>query len=163
MTLDHAALLKIMESQAPRSVATEGTTNPGDALAWALHVVNQAPTKRKVIVFLTDGESNVPEKLKPRQAAQLAANLGVPIYAIDASPEPKNKEEAEEVEAEARHDAGSRLAKMTDGTLLPRWDGAGPSAARMKVSTGWAAASPSRAFSIARFHEGFHWFRWLAL
>ena len=86
LTLEHGALLSIMEAQEPRGAADEGTTNPGDAVAWALHVLRQAPTRRKVLVFLTDGESNVPGKLSPRQAGQIAANLSIPVYAIDASP-----------------------------------------------------------------------------
>jgi Ca-activated chloride channel family protein len=46
-----------------------------------------APSRsaRKVIVLLSDGEHNVPPPaLTPRQAAQLSANKGIPIYTIDA-------------------------------------------------------------------------------
>jgi Ca-activated chloride channel homolog len=159
LTLDHAALLRIMESQAPRSTAAEGTTNPGDALCWALHVVNQAATKRKVLVFLTDGESNVPEKLKPRQAAQLAANLAIPIYAIDASPEPKNNEEAEEVQR-ARQMMQS-LAKMTDGTYFRAQDGQGLLQAYQSIDR--LERERILSFQYRRFHEGFHWFALVAL
>ena len=159
LTLDHAALLKIMESQEPRSSALDGTTNPGDALAWALHVLQRAPTKRKVVVFLTDGESNVPEKLKPRQAAQLAANLGVPIYAIDASPEPKNKEEADEVErARAMMQA---LATMTDGQYFRASDGGG--LVRAYESIDRLERDRILSFQYRRYHEGFCWFALAAL
>lgn len=84
-TLDHAALLTILDRLTPKTLVSEATTNPGDALALAIAVLDRAPTRRKAIVFLTDGESNVPPPaLSPRQAGQLAANLDIPIYTIDA-------------------------------------------------------------------------------
>src|SRR5438105_7023205 len=39
LTLDHGALLKIVDDQEPRIAVDVATTNPGDALAWALHVL----------------------------------------------------------------------------------------------------------------------------
>jgi Ca-activated chloride channel homolog len=160
LTLDHAALLKIMEEQQPRSDASEGTTNPGDALAWALHVLQKAPTRRKVIVFLTDGEANVPEKLKPRQAAQLAANLSIPIYTIDASPaEPKDKAEADEIER-ARVMMQS-LAKMTDGTYFRAQDAKGLYRAYESIDR--LERERILAFEYRRYQEGFAWFAGAAL
>ena len=159
LTLDHAALLKIMEAQEPRSSALEGTTNPGEAIAWALHVLQQAPTKRKVLVFLTDGESNVPEKLKPRQAAQLAANLAIPIYAIDAAPEPKNKAEAEEIQ-KARVTMES-LAKMTEGTYFRAQDGQSLLQAYQDIDR--LERNRILSFQYRRFHELFHGFALAAL
>jgi Ca-activated chloride channel family protein len=159
LTLDHAVLLKIMEGQEPRTAAGEGTTNPGDALAWALHVLEQAPTRRKVVVFLTDGESNVPEKLKPRQAAQLAANLGVPIYAIDASPTPKNAEEADEVErARIMMQA---ITKMTDGTYFRAQDARGLSRAYESIDR--LERERIVSFQYRRYRELFAWFAGAAL
>jgi Ca-activated chloride channel homolog len=160
LTLDHAALLKIMEAQEPRSGANEGTTNPGDALAWALHVLQQAPTKRKVLVFLTDGESNVPDKLKPRQAAQLAANLSVPIYAIDASPaQPKDKDEVEE--AERARVMMQTLAKMTEGTYFRAQDGKALLQAYENIDR--LERERILSFQYRRYYEGFHWFALAAL
>jgi Ca-activated chloride channel family protein len=159
LTLDHAALLQIMEAQEPRTAAGEGTTNPGDAIAWALHVLQQAPTRRKVVVFLTDGESNVPDKLKPRQSAQMAANLGAPIYTIDASPEPKNKEEAEEVER-ARV-MMQTIAKMTDGTYFRAQDARGLSRAYESIDR--LERERILSFQYRRYYEGFAWFAAAAL
>jgi len=155
LTLEHAALLQIMESQEPRVGANEGTTNPGDAIAWGLHVLSQAPTKRKVLVFLTDGESNVPDKLKPRQAAQLAANLSVPIYAIDASPaQPKDKDEA--AEAERARDMMQTLARMTEGTYFRAQDERGLSQAYERIDR--LERERILSFQYRRYYEGFHWF-----
>jgi Ca-activated chloride channel family protein len=159
-TLDHAALLKIMEAQEPRIAADEGTTNPGDAICWALHALQTAPTRRKVLVFLTDGESNVPGKLKPRQAAQLAANLSIPIYAIDASPaDPKTKEEAEE--AVRAKETLQTLAKMTQGLYLRAQDGRGLLHAYESIDR--LERERIQSFQVRRFHEGFAWFALAAL
>src|SRR4029077_15161515 len=116
LTLDHKTLLAILDAQEPRISAAEGTTNPGDAVAWALHVLKKAPTRRRSIVFLTDGESNVPRGLRPQQAAQLAANLGVPIYAVDAAPDPLPGEDpGDAVKARETLEA---MAKMTRGAYF---------------------------------------------
>ena len=159
LTLDHAALLKIMEAQEPRSAAAEGTTNPGDAIAWALHVLKQAPTRRKVIVFLTDGESNVPDKLKPRQSAQLAANLGVPIYAIDASPEPRNAEE--EAEAKRARAMMESIARMTEGSYFRAQDARGLMQAYESIDR--LERERIVSFEYRRYREGFMWFAAAAL
>jgi Ca-activated chloride channel family protein len=88
LTLDHATVLKVLDEQQARTIPGESDTNPGDAVAWALAGLSKAPTRRKVLILLTDGESNVkPPALTPRQAAQLAGNLGIPIYTIDAGNE----------------------------------------------------------------------------
>lgn len=159
-TLDHGALLKIMEAQEPRSAADEGTTNPGDAIVWALHALQQAPTRRKVLVFLTDGESNVPGKVKPRQAAQLAANLAIPIYAIDASPaDPKTKEETEE--ANRARETMQTLARMTDGSYLRAQDGRGLLKAYESIDR--LERERILSFQYRRYHEGFAWFALAAL
>jgi len=155
LTLDHRALLQRLESEEPRSAAEEGTTNPGDAIAWALHVLQQAPTRRKVIVFLTDGESNVPGKLTPRQAAQLAANLSIPIYAIDASPaDPKGKEALDE--ATRAKETMQTLARMTDGSYFRAQDGRALVQAYESIDR--LERDRLLSFQTRRFHESFHWF-----
>jgi len=74
-----------MEAEKPRTIPTESESNIGDAIAWGLVRLEKAQTKRRVMILLSDGEHNVPPPaLTPRQAAQLAANLSVTIYAIDA-------------------------------------------------------------------------------
>jgi hypothetical protein len=87
LTLSHSALLRILATQEPRTLPTESQTNIGDAIAWGIQRLESDRSRRKVMILLTDGEHNVPPPaLKPRQAAQMAASLGVPIYALDAGP-----------------------------------------------------------------------------
>jgi Ca-activated chloride channel family protein len=83
LTLSHSVLLHLLEAERPRTLPTESETNIGDAIAWAVQRLESAGTRRKVLVLLTDGEHNVPPPaLTPRQAAQIAAGLKIPIYAI---------------------------------------------------------------------------------
>ena len=159
LTLDHKALLQILDTQEPRVGPDEGTTNIGDALAWGLHVLQDAPTRRKVIVLLTDGGSNVKKTLQPIQSAHLAANLSIPIYAIDASPEPKNKEEAEQTEQDRV--TMQKLAKMTHGTYFRAQDGKGLFEAYESIDRLDRTAHQS--FQYRRYYEGFHWFVLAAL
>src|SRR5262249_36359298 len=78
-------LLRMRDEEKPRTLPTENRTNIGDAIAWGLQRLENAGPRRKVLVLLTDGEHNVEKGLRPRQAAQLAGNLKVPIYVIDAA------------------------------------------------------------------------------
>ena len=159
LTLEHRTLLQIMNEQRPRSAAGEGTTNPGDAIAWALHLLKDAPTRRKVIVFLTDGEINVPRKLMPRQAAQLAANLSIPIYAIDASPEAKNDMEAKELEVTRA--TMRAIAAMTDGQAFRGQDDRGLVQAYESIDR--LERDRILSFQYRQFYEGFAWFALAAL
>ena len=83
----------MLDAEKPRSgIADESETNVTDAIIVALQRLHGARPARKVLVLLSDGEDNVPntateEVHTPRQAAQLAANLHVPIYTIDAGGE----------------------------------------------------------------------------
>ncbi len=91
LTLSHSVLLALLWNEQPRSLPTESETNIGDALAWSLDRLEAAGNRHKVLVLLSDGEQNVPPPaLKPRQAAQLAANLHVPIYTVYAGPDPES-------------------------------------------------------------------------
>jgi len=159
LTLDHKALMEILDWQEPRTAATDGTTNPGDAIAWGLHLLQQAPTRRKVLVYLTDGESNVPKKLTPRQAAQLAANLSIPIYAIDASPTPTSKEEAEE--AKKARDTMQAISKMTEGEYFRALDGPGLVKAYKNIDQ--MERDRIVSFEYRRYYEGYLWFALAAL
>ncbi len=159
LTLEHGALLKMMEALEPRS-ADDARTNPGDALAWALEVLEKAPTKRKVIVFLTDGEANVKDKLMPLETGHLAANLSVPIYAIDASPAMPESEAAAK-EAERARAKMQALAAMTQGSYFRAQDGRGLLQAYESIDK--LERERIMSFQYRRYYEAFHWFALAAL
>ena len=118
LTLSHSVLLRLLDDEQPRSVPGESETNLSDAVALGLYRLKSAGARRKVLVLLTDGEHNVPDPRSgwtPRQAAQIAASLDVPIYTIDAggdagAPEPGVAESPGDspalVRAAGRRDAG---------------------------------------------------------
>ncbi len=83
LTLSHDTLLQMLDAEQPRGMPDTGT-NIGDALAWALAKLKTTGDRPAVVVLVSDGEHNVAAPaLTPRQAAQLAAARGVPVYTID--------------------------------------------------------------------------------
>jgi len=151
LTLSHSVLVRVLDAEQPKSIPTESETNIGDAIAWGLHTLESAGSRRKVIILLSDGEHNVPPPaLKPRQAAQLAANLHIPIYAIDAGGSRKRPTKRESlltwqnVKVARNRFAQSRPSRAA-GTLLPeirkRFS------ASVAISIAWSGRR-FRAFSI---------------
>jgi Ca-activated chloride channel family protein len=159
LTLDHGVLLRMLDQLEASSSADAGTTNPGDAVAWALGVLKNAPTRRRLIVLLTDGESNVPRGLRPRQAAQLAVNLGVPIYALDAAPDPAPGEDAGD--AKKARETLQAMARMTQGAYFRAHDPGGLAEACRQIDL--MEKSRIESFQYRRYHEGFAWFALAAL
>lgn len=155
-TLDHESILALLEEEAPRG--GQGT-NPGDAIAWALHLLSQAPTQRKVIVFLSDGEDNVRGgNLSARQAAQMARGMNVPIYAVEIEPvaDAERPEDAKLARANME-----MLAKETDGLFLPAKD-------TQQLAKAYAAIDELErerivSYHYRRYHEGEAWFASVAL
>jgi Ca-activated chloride channel family protein len=92
LTLNHSAVLTALDALKPKEAIDAGT-NIGDAIAEGLIRLTAAGGRRKVLILLTDGEHNLARDgpdapLKPRQAAQLAANLGIPIHTVDCGTDP---------------------------------------------------------------------------
>ncbi len=95
LTLDHDTLLKILDdvklpfegmsdSQAhvvQRYLEDEGSTAIGDALARAVAGLDGSDAKSRVVILLSDGESNA-GLLSPRDAAELAKAKGIKVYTI---------------------------------------------------------------------------------
>lgn len=117
LTLNHSVLVKVLESQSPK-VGPDAGTNIGDAIAESLIRLESASNRRKVLILLSDGEHNIsldrPDSpLKPRQAAQLAADLRIPIYTIDCGGV------GTDADAVIRREEGKRtmqsVAEMTGG------------------------------------------------
>jgi Ca-activated chloride channel family protein len=94
-TLDHGTLLEILETvKLPepildqrgkvineRLLQEEQATAIGDALTVAVDRLKDLKTKSKVIVLLSDGESNA-GVVQPLDAAEVATTFGIKIYAI---------------------------------------------------------------------------------
>jgi Ca-activated chloride channel family protein len=160
LTLSHDVLLQMLEAEEPRSLPTESETNIGDALAWSLERVRSSTTKHKVLILLSDGEHNVgPPALKPRQAAQLAASLHVPVYTVHAGGEgsgPGEKKNADEGELGMR-----AVASMTGGRFFPARDARALLNVYDEIDR--LEKQPIASFQYRRYDELYPWFGATAL
>ena len=87
LTFDRATVQTLLDESAIGLAGKE--TAIGDAIGLAIRTLEDASVEegRRVVILLTDGEHNqatTRSAFSPRQTAQLAASLGIPIYAIDA-------------------------------------------------------------------------------
>jgi Ca-activated chloride channel homolog len=167
LTLSHSGLLDELDAEKPRHVPGESETNLSDPLAIALHHLQSAGPRRKVLVLLTDGEHNVTNPRStwtPRQAAQLAASLHVPVYAIDAGsgptlegPAPEGLEPSNPLVVRSHAvQTLKELAHLTGGRYFPAADTAGLLDACRAIDRLERTDIPS--FHYRRYHEAYPWF-----
>ncbi|MFO0852361.1 MAG: VWA domain-containing protein [Gemmataceae bacterium] len=160
LTLNHSVLVRVADSLKPKDGPDAGT-NLGDAIAEGLVRLEAAGGRRKVLVLLSDGEHNVHldgpnAPLKPRQAAQLAAALGVPVYAIDCGGDPKPGASAEAVQQ--REDGRKVLASVAELTGGRSFAANSPDELRQAVRQIDALETrPAEAFRYRRYHEYGPW------
>jgi Ca-activated chloride channel family protein len=92
LTMDHEMLLHALKGvQIPSTVfdaqgnaiggEDEANTAIGDGLATALLRLKDAKPKSKIVILLSDGESNT-GAVEPKDAAATAAKMGVKVYCI---------------------------------------------------------------------------------
>jgi Ca-activated chloride channel homolog len=79
LTLDYGVLLNVLNAT-ELGVIEDGTAI-GNALATCLNRLRESKAKSKVIILVTDGVNNRGE-IQPLDAAEMARNLAVKIYAI---------------------------------------------------------------------------------
>jgi Ca-activated chloride channel homolog len=83
LTLDHANLINIVNQLEVATTQTEAATAIGEGLGLAIERLREHPAKSKVVVLLTDGVNNA-GNLQPQQAAELAVDQGIKVYAVGA-------------------------------------------------------------------------------
>jgi Ca-activated chloride channel family protein len=162
LTLSHDVLLRMLDEQEARAVPDESNTNIGGAIIWGLKRLDGAGTRRKVLILLSDGEHNVPDAVKPRHAAQLAHNLQVPVYTIDAgadpAPEPGGQAPDEKL-VESRANAKRTMedvARITGGKYFDARDGQGLVKACQEIDR--LETQRLETFYYRKYHEGYPWF-----
>jgi Ca-activated chloride channel family protein len=160
LTHNHSVLLTVLDALKPKAGIYAGT-NVGDALAEGLIRLDAAGPRRKVLILLSDGEHNVHKDgtdapLKPRQAAQLAANLGVPVYAVDCGGEPKPGATPEEV---LQRTDGRRVlevvAALTGGRSFAADTADELRAVYQEIDA--LERRPAETFRYRRYHEYYPW------
>lgn len=161
LTLNHTVLLSVTDDQKPKNDIDAGT-NLGDALAEGVIRLEAAGPRRKVLILLSDGEHNVhrdgPDSpLKPRQAAQLAKNLGIPIYAIDCGGSPGPAAGPEEFQQRADgQKVLQAVADMTEGKSFQATNAEDLRAVYQEIDT--LERRPVESFRYRRYHEYAPWF-----
>jgi Ca-activated chloride channel family protein len=83
LTLDHGNLLSILEDVEIATGPSEDGTALGEGLALAVERLRPQQATSKVVILLTDGVNNAGD-ISPLQAADLAAQHGIKVYAIGA-------------------------------------------------------------------------------
>lgn len=167
LTLNHSVLLRVADGLEPRSGIDAGT-NVGDAIAEGLiRLEKGASDRRKVLILLSDGEHNISREgpsdpLKPKQAAQLAANLGIRIYTIDAGGEPTvaMTPEMRDQRRQGRETLQT-VASLTGGRSFAATNGAELLAAYKEIST--LEKSEVQSYQYRRYFEYYPWFAGAAL
>jgi Ca-activated chloride channel family protein len=162
LTLNHSVLLRVAEGLEPRSGIDAGT-NVGDAIAEGLiRLEKGAGDRRKVLIVLSDGEHNIfkegpSDPLKPKQAAQLAANLGIKIYTIDAGGEPTDAmpQDVQDQRKQGRETLKA-VADLTGGRSFSASSGAELLAAYREISL--LEKSSVESFTYRRWFEYYPWF-----
>jgi len=168
LTLSHSVLLRLLDEERPRRIPGESETNISDAVALGLHRLRSAGSRRKVLVLLSDGEHNVPHPQSgwtPRQAAQVANGLSVPLYTIDAggsgasTNEPAAKEQAGASPGETRAQAVrtlEELPRIAHGRYFQARDTQGLLSACRAIDA--LERGDMQSFQYRRYHEAYPWF-----
>jgi Ca-activated chloride channel family protein len=161
LTLNHSVLLRKVNELAPREGIQAGT-NIGDAIAEAVIRLDATGGRnRKVIVLLSDGQHvqarDGPDAMhRPRAAAQLAANLGFPIYTIDCGgvlPATAGPEAL--AEREAGRETMRAVAAMTGGRSFTANNGTEFLDAYRDISR--IEKSTIESFQYRRYFECYWW------
>jgi Ca-activated chloride channel family protein len=157
LTLNHSTLFRLLDTEQPRASPGESETNIVDAVTLALTRLRAGGPRRKVLVLLTDGEHNVQKPLSgwtPRQTAQVALSLGVPIYTIDAGSDITTREEAAAVRAQAVQTL-RELADLTGGKYFAARDTPALVAACAAIDR--LERTTIASFQYRRYHEAYPW------
>lgn len=90
LTIDMSGLAGLVADVEIGQVPERGTA-VGDALALTLLHLGRSDARSKVVILLSDGDSNTADKFSPAEAADLAASMGVKVFTIllggdDAAP-----------------------------------------------------------------------------
>src|SRR5262249_38897360 len=172
LTLSHSVLLRTLDAEQPRHVPGESETNIVDALTLSMHralALNKGPgqenaPRRQVIVLLSDGEDNVKRPRSDwtlRQPCQIAANLGLPVYTIDAGgPVTRDREPGAAGDTAANRLQGQQqlqtIAHITGGQYFQAND---TEALLQAIRTiDGLERSEIQSFQYRRYYEGYPWF-----
>jgi Ca-activated chloride channel homolog len=178
LTLDHGALIDIVKGlEVPRAIRDrqgriineqalneELATAIGDGIALGIDRLRESKSKSKVMVLLTDGDNNA-GSVDPREAANIAKELGIKIHTIaigrnDVVPFPKEDEFGRRVLVSAQFKVDEALlreiASTTGGTYFHASDLTG--LAEVYAQIDQLEKSQFEELKYSQYSELFHWF-----
>jgi len=158
-TLSHHAVKYYLDRSKPVGTIPDSSTNIGDALGVAIDLLRRSPIKSQAIVLISDGEHTVPaelepDALKPRQAAQLAAALGIRVHTIFLAGA-TGTDAARKAEQERAEKSLQSVSQITQGVAASASDGA----ALQQISQKLDALEKSRveSFVYTEYYEVRPW------
>ncbi len=157
LTLSHSVLLDMLDAEKVRTTPDEAETNLSDPVALALQRLREAGPRRKIIVLLTDGEHNVEPTASgwsPREAAQVAGSLGIPIYTLDAGV-PTNKGAKDDERGDAIQSLVD-MARISQGTYHQTRDTETLIEAWHDIDR--LERNPIQSYLYRRYYETYPWF-----
>jgi len=178
LTLDHGALVEIVKSlEVPKAIRDrrgkiinqeslneELATAIGDGVALGVDRLKDTTAKSKVLVLLTDGDNNA-GVIDPREAAAIAKELGIKLYAIGigrsgAVPFPQEDEFGRRVLVKAQFRIDEALLKemseSTGGTYFHASDSDG--LAKVYAQIDQLEKSQFEESKFSQYTELFRWF-----
>lgn len=178
LTLDHGALVDIVDGlQIPKpirdrqgrvinaeAIQEELATAIGDGVALGVDRLKDSKAKSKVLVLLTDGDNNA-GVIDPREAASIAKELGIKIYAIGIGrngvvPVPQEDEFGRTVLVPAQFRTDEELlreiANTTQGTYFHASDSKGLAEVYAQIDR--LEKSQFEESKYSEFTELFRWF-----
>ncbi len=168
LTLNHSVLLRVAEKLEPRAPGVDAGTNIGDAIALGvIRLERIASVKEKILILLSDGEhiqtkEGAEATLRPREAAQLAANLGYKIYTIDSGGDvPSTAAPETQAERAQGRETLRVIADMTGGRAFTAMNGADMLTAFKEIDQ--LERVPVQSFQYRRYFEYYSWFAAVAV
>lgn len=175
LTLNHSVLFTMVDGLQVNP--EDPGTNIGDSLCEGIARLDAVKSvrKAKVVILLSDGEHNIAKEdelnakkpginrtMKPREAAQLAANLGIKVYTIDTGGDPPPGAPADEVRQRlAGRESLRQVAEMTNGKSFAATNGPELLAAYREISQ--LEKTIDKAPTYRRYFEHYWWFAGAAL
>lgn len=117
LTMDSTTVAGFVDRLEPAELRAEDGTAIGVALAQAVKRLKKSKAKSRVVVLLTDGANNVDDVL-PKDAALLAAKVGVRVYTVLAGKEAR----ITRTDADAVSKPLIEIARVTGGRFFRAQD-----------------------------------------
>jgi Ca-activated chloride channel family protein len=150
-TRDHAALLAMLDGAFPRMTGPQ--TMIGDAVGLAAQTFERAAVAGRLLVLLTDGNDSG-SRVPPQRTAEIAARMGVKLYAVSLGDPQAVGEAALDIpalEAMARATGGAHFHASNPAALPEIYrhiDAMEPTPAQI---VSWRTRTPLFAWPLAAF------------